>query len=231
MPAVGRRPVGKSEPDPPDLAVELLESPPGPLSGGSRWVAVRADADVGVDAGAVGAEVRESVLTGVDLSGRDLSRLLARDTVFERCDLSGARLDGAALERVSFVGCRLTGAMLTDASLRDVRLTDCQGDLLNLRMSSAQYLLVTGTSLREADFYDMSMRRCALLGCELTGASFRGCRLEDVDLHGSRVAGLADVGGIAGASVAPDQVIALAAALLQAAGVSVSEAPRFGSSN
>jgi uncharacterized protein YjbI with pentapeptide repeats len=224
---VPRRPCAKLAPDRPDLALELLEPSPARLDSHDRWVGLHAASELSVAELATNVELRESVLSAVDLAGRDLSGLLARDVRFERCDLSGTTLDGAHLTRVEFAGCRMTGVMLTNAVIRDVALRDCQANLANWRMSTGSYLLAEGTSLREADFYETSLTGSAFLGCDLRQASFRACRLQDVDLHGSQLDGLRDASGLGGASIGPDQVLPLALALLAANEVRITDEPRM----
>jgi uncharacterized protein YjbI with pentapeptide repeats len=217
----------KLAPDDPRLGSGAQPAPV-QLSDDAVWTRLSAGADRQVAKTATDVELHESVLTGVDLSGRDLRRLIARDVRFEHCDLSGAVLDSASLQRVEFVDCRMTAAMLTNARLRDVTIRGCRADLTNWRMSSATYLLADSSSLREADFYDMQLTKAALLHCDLREASFRACQLRDVDLHGSQIDDLRDISGLAGVAVGGDQVVPLALALLSTFGISVTDQPRMG---
>ncbi len=226
MAAMARRPA-PSAPHRPGIPWSLLADAPAGLVAEDRWVAVRAGPDTRVAREATDVELRESVLSGVDLAGRDLRRLHARDVRFERCDLSGTVLDSAALHAVEFVGCRMTGVMLGNATLRDVRLVECRADLANWRMSSATRLLARSTSLREADFYDVRLSMAAFYDCDLRSAAFRDCRFADVDLHGSRLDDLREVRDLAGVSLAGDQVLPVALALLAAQHIAVTDRPRW----
>ncbi len=224
---MSRRP-RRSAPDRPDLpGPDHLDAAPATLEPRARWDGVRADSELVVPGECADVELRECLLTGVDLSGRRLTGWRGRDVRFERCDLSGAVLDGAVLERVEFTGCRMTGVVLSDSDLRHVLLADCRADLANLRMARADTVVVAGTSLREAELYAARLERTALLDCDLSGADVRDARLSEVDLHGSRLDGVRGALALAGASVGPDQVVALAEALLAAAGVTVTDAPRL----
>lgn len=220
-----RRPV-KSRPDPPDLP-ERLEAGPAVLAAHERVECARIEGGFAVDERVEGAELRECVLVGVDLSARVLTGFGARDVRFERCDLSGAVLDSASLQRVEFAGCRMTGTVLSAASLRDVRISDSRADLANFRMARAEYLLIEGTSLREAEFYAAVLKHSALLGCELTRANLSGATLDAVDLHGCELDGLRGVEALGGASIADDQLYPLAAALLAATGITITDEPRL----
>src|SRR5699024_1996686 len=81
-----------------------------------------------------GADIRESSLENLRLSGARAEGLRLTDVTLQGCDLSGMVADGASLTRVRFVGCRLTGLVLSDARLTDVTFEDCHADMLNLRM-------------------------------------------------------------------------------------------------
>lgn len=188
---------------------------------GARWDGVQAGSDVQVDDGVPDVEVLESVWIGADLAGRRLTGFRCRDTRFERCDLSGVVLDGATLTRVSFMGCRMTGAVLSGAELRDVRISESSADLMNLRMVEATYLLVEDSSLRQAEFYRATVAHSGLLGCDFTGADFTDCTLTAVDLRGSVLDDLRGALSLGGATISPDQVVALAPSLLAAMGVAV----------
>ena len=60
---------------------------------------------------------------------------------------------------------------------------------------------------------------------DLTEAEVSQARLEDVALHGSTIDGLQGVAALRGATISPDQVMALALPVLHAAGITVTDAP------
>lgn len=216
-----RRSPRKRVPDAPDIP-DVLDPAPGRLDSRALWECVRAGGDVEVGDQVADAELRESVWSSADLSGRRLTGFRSRDTRFEGCDLSGALLDGASLLRVEFVGCRMMGVVFSGATLQDVHIRDCRADLANLRMARADYLLVEDSSLREAEFYQASLARSALLGCDLHGANVRDCELTEVDLHGSSLAELRGALSLRGARISADQLLALAPALAAEAGIEIS---------
>jgi uncharacterized protein YjbI with pentapeptide repeats len=220
-----RRPA-KTRPDPPDLP-ERLDAGPAALAAHERIEGARIEGGLEIGDRVEHAELRECVLVGVDLSGRVLTGFGARDVRFERCDLSGAVLDSAALQRVEFAGCRMTGTVLSAAALRDVRISDSRADLANFRMARAEYLLIERTALREAEFYAAALTHSALLGCDLVGANFAEGRFAAVDLHGCELDGLRGAGSLGGASIAADQLYPLAAAVLAATGVTITDEPRL----
>lgn len=157
------------------------------------------------------------------MSGRHISGLRCRDTEFVHCDLSGAVLDEAVLTRVTFTDCRMTGVVLAGAELSDVHISDSRADLANLRMARAEFLLVEGTSLRGADFYEFAGGNCGLLRCDLAEASFQRARVDGMSLHGSTVDDIQGALYLRGSRISSDQFVALGAALLAAMDIHVTE--------
>ena len=221
----GRRVKPKLVPDTPDLPTQF-DPAPARLDRPVRWEGVHADAQVQVAELVPDVEIRESVWVAADLVGRRLTGFQCRDTRFENCDLSGLVLDGASLTRVSFAGCRMTGIVLSGATLQDVRIDESPAELANLRNTQSRYLLIANSPLRQAEFYQASIRDSALLDCNLTGADFTDCRVSNLDLHGSVLEELRAALSLRGAAISPDQAIALTPSLLADAGIRVTAAPR-----
>jgi uncharacterized protein YjbI with pentapeptide repeats len=221
----GKRAKPKLVPDAPDLPAQF-DRAPARLDRPARWEGVHADADVQVAELVPDVEIRESVWVAADLAGRHLTGFQCRDTRFENCDLSGLVLDGASLTRVSFAGCRMTGIVLAGATLQDVRVDGSPAELANLRMTRARYLFIEDSSLRRVEFYQASIGDSALLDCDLTGADFTGCRVSNLDLHGSVLDDLHAALSLRGATISPDQAIALTPSLLADAGIRITATAR-----
>jgi uncharacterized protein YjbI with pentapeptide repeats len=218
----GKRAKSKLVPEAPDLPAQF-DLAPARLDRPARWEGVHADAGVQVAELVPDVEIRESVWVAADLAGRHLTGFQCRDTRFENCDLSGLVLDGASLTRVSFAGCRMTGIVLAGATLQDVRVDGSPAELANLRMARARYLFIEDSSLRRVEFYQASIGDSALLDCDLTGADFTGCRVSNLgsvldDLHAAL--------SLRGATISPDQAIALTPSLLADAGIRVTATAR-----
>ncbi|HYH31186.1 MAG TPA: pentapeptide repeat-containing protein [Pseudonocardia sp.] len=214
----------KRRPEPPDLP-DGLDPAPAVVGSGEVWDCVATGADVRVPEHVADLRVQESRWVGANLGGVRFTGLQCRDTEFVRCDLSGAVLDGAVLTRVVFTGCRLTGTVLDGAQLTDVRIADSAADLLGLRMARARFLLVEGTGLHGADLYEFDGEHCAFLGCDLGEASVDAARLVETDLHGSTLEDVRGALSLRGARISPDQIVPLAATLLDALGIQVTEQP------
>jgi uncharacterized protein YjbI with pentapeptide repeats len=149
--------------------------------------------------------VQESRWVGGRLAGVRFTGLECRDTEFVQCDLSGTVLDGA--------------------QLTDVRITDSAADLLSLRMVRGRFLLVENSGLHAADLYEFDGEHCAFLGCDLGEASVQAARLQETDLHGCTVDDLRGALSLRGARISPDQIVPLAAVLLDELGIQVTEQP------
>lgn len=219
----GRRTAPKTAPDQPSVPRHLDQAPPSLVSG-ARWDGVQADGDTEAEGELAGVELVESSWRNANLAGRRLAGFRCRDMRFDHCDLSGALLGQAALTRVSFVGCRLTGIVLSGATLQDVYVVDSRADLANLRMAKADFLRFEDSSLREADFYQSVLARSALTSCDLTAANFQDASTPDLDLQNSVLDGLRGALSLRGAKIGAHQIVALAPALLSAAGISVASA-------
>jgi Pentapeptide repeats (9 copies) len=217
------RPV-KRRPEPPELPGELDPAPES-VEGGAVWDCVAAGAGVRVPEHVADLRMRESRWVGGHLTGVRFTGLECRDVEFVQCDLSGARLEEAVLTRVVFTDCRLTGTAFDGAQLTDVRIADSTADLAGFRMARARFLLVENTSLRGADFYELDAEHCALLGCDLAEANFDAARLREADLHGSTVDDVRGALSLRGTRISPDQIVPLAALLLDALGIQVTEQP------
>jgi hypothetical protein len=171
----------------------------------------------------------ECLWRGVDASEHTLSNLQCRDVVFERCHLAAAVLDSAVLTRVRFVECRLTGVVFSGAELNDVVIEGGVADLANFRSSRSSFLWVSGTSMKEADFYRARLRKSALLDADLTSASFDSASVDGLSLHGSVVDSLHGTSALTGGRVRidADQLVSLGAAVLAEMGVHVTGRPEI----
>jgi uncharacterized protein YjbI with pentapeptide repeats len=111
----------------------------------------------------------------------DLAAHADYDTVlFEQLELTepnapSSRFLECAFSRVSMAGGRLQRATFRDVWMRDLRLT--------------------GTSLAESSWLDVTVLRSSLAGAQVFGADlqrvvFSGCKLDSVNFRGARLAGV-----------------------------------------
>ncbi|MGH3586436.1 MAG: pentapeptide repeat-containing protein [Pseudonocardia sp.] len=214
----------KRRPEAPGLPDER-DPAPAVVGSGELWDCVEAGAEVRVPERVADLRIQESRWVGGDLAGTRFTGLQVRDAEFVHCDLSGAVLDGAVLTRVRFTDCRLTGIVLDGTQLTDMQVSGSTADLASLRMARARFLLVENTSLHGADLYEFDGEHCAFLGCDLGEASVEAARLAETDLHGSTLDDVRGVLALRGSRISPDQIVPLAATLLDALGIQVTDSP------
>ncbi len=145
---------------------------------------------------------------------------------FVRCDFSGTILDGADLARVRFTGCRLTGVVLSGSRLVDVTIEDCAANLAHFRLTRADRIRIDRTSLRDADFLEAHLTHAAIVDCDLGQANFTKARTPELELFGSTVDGLRGADSLSGAKIDIGQLIPIGAALVSAAGITVTDRER-----
>ena len=92
-------------------------------------------------------------------------------------------------------------------------------------MSEGERVWISGSNLREADFYAATFRSSRMLGCDLSGSEFSQADLGGTSLQGSRLDGAKGVAGLRGIRVDSDQTTLLAALLLESHDISVEVAP------
>jgi len=209
------------EPDAPDLPDELDEVAAGALVDGP----VEQCRIAGGTFGELDALVAdECVLEGLVLSGARPGAVVLRDVVLRDCDLSGTVLpERAQLSRVRFEGCRASGMELPMASLRDVDIVGGRMDLASFRHAELERVRFGGVRASELDLRDARLSMSALIDCDLQRADFTGANLDRVALFGSVLEDLRGVEHLRGASVSPEQLIAMAPALAAAYGICVTE--------
>ena len=111
-----------------------------------------------------------------------------------------------------------------DAELDDVVFRDCQLTLATFHSSRLRNVVFEGCVLDEAipRARDHAVP-CASTGCRLLRADFSGATLTRVDLRGSELDPVGDVGGLRGAMIDAVQLAGLAALLARAAGIRVDD--------
>ena len=203
-----------------------LDEPPTEINSRDNVSYVRADDSVVVAGMVDGLTLTESSWAGTDFSGRRITGLRVVDVEFVRCDFSGAILDGADLARVRFSSCRLTGVVLSASRLVDVLIEDCAANLANFRLARADRIRIDRTSLRDADFLDAHLTHAAILDSDLSQANFTRANTPQLELFGSTVEDLRGADSLRGAKIDVGQLIPMGAALVSAAGISVTDRTR-----
>ena len=147
------------------------------------------------------------------------------NVVLERCDVAGFTGRDGRAERVVVTGSRLRGVTWVNGVLQDVVLDGVTGEEISCRFSTLRRVTLRectlpGLDLTEVRLDDVRLERCSLPGLQLNGAKVKSLRIEGCDL-----AGATGVAALAGASIHPDDLGALAPSLAEAIGMTVSTEP------
>jgi uncharacterized protein YjbI with pentapeptide repeats len=131
-------------------------------------------------------------LTGIDLSGADLSRLYLRGKILKEANLEGsrlrnARMDGANLESANLKGANLGGAVLAAAHLKSASLQGANLADSNFQGADLSYASfgprVAGSTLIGQKPQGSDLSGVNFNGASLRNASFAdGIELNNVDL-------------------------------------------------
>ena len=135
--------------------------------------------------------------------------------------LAGLNLTGSSLRRVHLERARLSGAVFVETQLKDVAFEDAKLDLINFRFANLSRVSFVRCQLIEADFSGAKLAGVSFTGCDLTAADFSGALLRQVDLRSSTLGSLKGIGGLKGAIISSDQMIALLPEFTAALGVEV----------
>lgn len=148
-------------------------------------------------------EVHDSVLTGVDLTGRRLT----------------------SLTRVRLERCRLGGVDLGDATIRDVTFHDCVLDLAAWRGSAVERVAVRGGRFDDVDLSGARLTDVVVADVALVDVTLDRMRAERVDLTAADLSTVSDVTQLRGCTISPSQAMALAARLAAGLGVRIRPEP------
>jgi uncharacterized protein YjbI with pentapeptide repeats len=140
-----------------------------------------------------GQDLSGAIFESCDLDGADFSGADLRRTQFRKVDLSRARMDGALLVRTAIHSCHVMELDLTAAQLRGVDFDDC--DMANnLRLQRAH---LSDCRFASCNTYGICLEGAVLVRCafshnqlgaaQLTRARMEAATLIDVDLQGANL--------------------------------------------
>jgi uncharacterized protein YjbI with pentapeptide repeats len=177
-------------PTPPDLPDELeAAGRPAKLSGAEVEQSQLERLDLsGVDASRL--QLTEARLVHVDLAGAALDHSVFRDVIVDEGSWANARARGVTLRRVELRNVRLTGVDLSEGVLEDVRFVDCRLDLASFLRVKLSQVRFQGCRMEEADFSGATLSSCVFDECGLTrtgwsDATFTRSEMRGVDLAGA----------------------------------------------
>ncbi|WP_194818698.1 pentapeptide repeat-containing protein [Nocardia sp. XZ_19_385] len=143
-------------------------------------------------------------MRGVRLVGTNLGQSDWQDAELVDSAWSGVEIVSAGLRRIRFEGCKFESVNFRNSNLREVEFVDCV--------------------LRDVDFAEAALRQITFPGSTLMRIALDRARLQDVDLRGARSIDIASgLDALRGATINYGQLMDLAPAFAQAAGIIVRE--------
>jgi uncharacterized protein YjbI with pentapeptide repeats len=144
------------------------------------------------------------------LTEPDITQVAGADSTWRSVAVDGGRigawdLAGGVLDAVTVAGAQLGYVNLRDATLTDVVMHDCRIGTLDLAGAKA--------------------RRVSLAGCVIGELVVVHADLDEVDLRGARIDRVDGVESLGGAIISAEQLLDLAPALAQAAGMTIGPWP------
>lgn len=188
-----------------------------------------------------GAYLDLTALTGVDVSGADLTGLeldacLLREVHADETRLVSSRFSEVRLETVTasglsaqrstwrevvLSGSRIGALTLYESELRTVHLDSSRVTYLNASGANLLDVALTDCVIDELDLTEARLTRVAMARSRIGLLRVRGAGLADVDLRETILSEVDDASGLRGAAVSPDQLVLLAPALAHAVGLRV----------
>lgn len=150
-----------------------------------------------------GARVVESAFTAASIPVVSAARGGWRDLDWRDSRFGSVEADDAAWRGIRFTRCKLGYVNLRAAELLDVAFVDCTID--------------------EMDLLDASARRVAFPSTRIGTLNVTGASLTDVDLRGAELGQAVGLAGLRGATISPEQLQLMAAALADLAGLIVED--------
>jgi uncharacterized protein YjbI with pentapeptide repeats len=163
----------------------------------------------------------DSELRSVTLAPAERLAMTLRDTVLRDCDISNQRAEGCSLRRVELHATRALGLNVSELDARDVRITASSMSLASFAYGRIESCVFDSVDLREAVFMQTTLVRVAFLDCDLTGADFRGARLDACRLRRTRLTGILGADSLRGLSMPWADVLDAAGVFAAALGVEI----------
>jgi uncharacterized protein YjbI with pentapeptide repeats len=172
---------------------------------------------------APGVRIVESRLDHVDLSGAKLGGAIVRDVVAVGGSWANADAESATLNRVEMRDVRLTGAIFSGASITDVIFVNCRVDLASFRFSELSRVRFERCRVEEADFYEAKLTSVLFTECNLTKITLAGATFARSELRGCDLAAVANPERLRGVRMPWPDVVQAADVLAAGVGVEIIE--------
>ncbi len=173
-------------------------------------------------------ELKESVkgvylktceLNHCDISGLGLPETTLKECSLLTCEAVGTDCNRAYIEDTVLIGSRCSGIKLYESKQKLVTYTDCKLDMANFSNARLRKVRFENCLLQNADLTNVVFDRVEMVGCELERANFSNAQIKNLDLRGSKLAGVIGTTSLKGAIVTYDQLLELAPSLAQDVGL------------
>lgn len=190
------------------------------LAGEFELDSVRVDG--GVHAEVVGeGTISNAVLERMDLSGAKLGPLTLANAVLRNVELSNASLQRVVARRVELLTSRAIGLRLSVELAMDLSIQDCRLDYATLHLEKAKGIAVfQGCTFREATISG-DLSNTVFQDCDFTDTEFRVTRATKCDLRTSRFTSARGLLSLRGATISPEQAVAISGIIAAEAGLIV----------
>ncbi|WP_156759656.1 pentapeptide repeat-containing protein [Microbacterium karelineae] len=143
------------------------------------------------------------------------------DVAFDGLVCPNLDLRDASLRRVRIRGGRIGALDLQGARVADVILEDVRVDYLTVAGARLESVLLANSRIRSLDMPLATVEDTRIQGCEIGELDAREMRAKSLDLRGADIARIRNIQSLRGATVAPAQADAMAAAFADALGIRV----------
>ncbi|HEV2782387.1 MAG TPA: pentapeptide repeat-containing protein [Actinophytocola sp.] len=165
--------------------------------------------------------ISTAIVERVDLSGAKLGPLTLTDVVLRSVELSNASLQQVVARRVELRTCRAMGLRLSLELATDLVVEDCRLDYGLLHIEKVKGVAVfLGCSFREATISG-DLSNVVFADCDFIDTEFRATRASNCDLRTSRFTTARGLLSLRGATIGPEQAVAVSNLIAAEAGLIV----------
>jgi uncharacterized protein YjbI with pentapeptide repeats len=169
-----------------------------------------------------GATIRESRFAGLGADTADLRGARLADVELSRIDLPVVRASRGQWHDVSLSG-RLGSLEAYDTQWRSVRFVGCKLSFVNLRAAELVDVEFVDCIIEELDLSGAEARRVRLTDTSVEHLDVQQAQLRDVDLRGARLASIAGLVDLRGATISSEQLTLMAPLLAAGLGLRVED--------
>lgn len=165
--------------------------------------------------------IAHSTVQNTNLSGAKLGPLTLSDVTLRQVELSNASMQRLVVRRTGWKTCRAIGLRLSIDHASDLSIEDCRLDYATIHLEKVRGSVVfTGCTFKEATIGgDLSNTR--FVDCDFVDTEFRAKRAAKCDLRSSRLNSARGLLSLRGATISPEQAVAISTIIAAEAGLIV----------